>query len=105
MGGGDLGGVFADLDLGEDVPLVILDGGQLIHAAEDGLGAGGDEPLAHPEGIDAGSLADQIPDNVLVQGVGGNDLALCQACLLYTSGIRRPHDGKSRGLLLRRPVE
>ena len=40
MGGGDLGGVFADLDLGEDVPLVILDGGQLIHAAEDGLGAG-----------------------------------------------------------------
>ena len=70
VGGGDLGGVLADFDFGDDVPLVVLDGHQLVYSAEHRLAAGGNQPLAHAEGVNAGPLAHQVPDNILVQGVG-----------------------------------
>ena len=82
VGGGDLGGVLADLDFGDDVPLVVLDGHQLVHPAEHRLAAGGNQPLAHAEGVNAGPLAHQVPDDILVQGVGGDDLTAGQPRLV-----------------------
>ena len=79
VGGGDFGGVLADLNLGDDGPVVPLNGGQLVDAAEHRLRPGGNQPLAHAKGVDPRPLADQIPDNILIQGVGGHDLALLQA--------------------------
>ena len=79
MGIGDLGHVLADFDLGDDGAVFVLDGGELVDAAEDGLALGGDEPLAHAKGVDPGALEEQIPDDILVQGVGGHDLTVGEA--------------------------
>ncbi len=77
-----LAGFSLILILGMILPLVVLDGGQLVHAAEHRLGLGGDQPLAHAEGVDAGPLAQQVPDDILVQGVGGHNLAVGQPGLV-----------------------
>ena len=66
---GDLGHVLADFDFGDDVPLFVLDGGELVHPAEHALAAGGDQPLAHAEHVDFRPLADQAGDQALVEGV------------------------------------
>ena len=73
VGDGDLGHVLRDLDLGGDGPVGGLHRRQLVHAAEHRLAAGGDEPLAHAEGVDLRPLEQQVPDQLLVQGVGGGD--------------------------------
>ena len=59
VGVDDLLRVLADLDLGDNPPVVVLDGHQLVHAAEDRAGLGGDQPLAHAEGVQLGSLVEQ----------------------------------------------
>ena len=53
----DLADVLADLDLRDDVAVCILDGRELVHAAEHRLAARGDEPLAHTEAVDLRALA------------------------------------------------
>ena len=73
MGGGDLGHVLADLDLGGDIAALVLHSHQLVDAAEHRLAAGGDEALAHAEGVDLGPLKEEVPDQLLVQRVGGGD--------------------------------
>ena len=75
VGDGDLLHVFADLDLGDDVSLIVLHRRQLVYAAEHRLGPGGDHPLTHAEHIDLGALQKQILDQILVQGVGHGDFA------------------------------
>ena len=76
LGGGDLGDVLAELDLGDHVALVVLIGHQLVHPAKDGFAPGGDQTLAHPEGVDLCPLEEEVLDDELVQGVGHGDGAL-----------------------------
>ena len=71
--------VGADLDLGDDGPFLVLHRRQLVHAAEHRLALGGNKPLTHAEGVDLGPLEQQVPDNILVQRVGGHDLTLGQS--------------------------
>lgn len=59
VGVGDLADVLADLDLRDDVAVLVLDGRELVHAAEHRLAARGDEPLAHAEAVDLRALAQQ----------------------------------------------
>ena len=82
MGGGDLAHVLGDLDLGEDGAVGLLNGAELVHAAEDGVALGGDEALTHTEGIHLGALADQLADDVLIQGVRDHDLTVEPARLV-----------------------
>ena len=82
VGGGDLAHILGDLDLGEDGAVGLLNGAELVDAAEDGVALGGDEALAHAEGIHLGALADQLADDILVQGVGDHDLAVEPARLV-----------------------
>ena len=82
VGNGDLLHVFADLDLGDHGAVRLLDGHQLVHAAEHRLGLGGDHPLAHTEQVDLRALQQHILNEVLVQRVGHGDLALGPAGLI-----------------------
>ena len=70
MGHGDLAHIFADLDFGDNIPLLVLHSGQLVHAAEHRLAPGGDHPLTHAEHIDLRPLKQQILNQILVQGIG-----------------------------------
>ena len=79
MGIGDLGRILADLDLGNDVARAVLYSGQLVDPAEHRLALGGDEPLAHAEGVDPGALEQQVADDILIQRVGSHDLAFGQS--------------------------
>ena len=79
VGIGDLGGVFADLDLRDDIAVRILLSRQLVYAAEYGVGFRGDEPFADPERVDAGPLTEDLGDEVFVQGIGYDDLAVGQS--------------------------
>ena len=56
VGNGDLLHVLADLDLGDHGAVRLLDGHQLVHAAEHRLGLGGDHALAHTEQVDLRAL-------------------------------------------------
>ena len=49
-GVGNLLGVLADLDLGDDLAGIVLHSRQLINAAEHRLALGGNQPLAHAKG-------------------------------------------------------
>ena len=73
---GDLPHVLADLDLGDDRPVFILNGAQLVDASEHGIALGCDQAFPDPERVDLRALPDQLPDEVLVQRVGDDDLAL-----------------------------
>ena len=72
----DLADVFADLDLRDDVAVLVLDGCELVHAAEHRLAARGDEPLAHAEAVDLRALPQQPRDQALIERVGHGDLAV-----------------------------
>ena len=78
----DLADVLADLDLRDDVARLVLDGGQLVHAAEHRLAARGDEPLAHAEQVDLRTLIQQILNEILIQRVRAADLAALPARLV-----------------------
>ena len=65
----DLADILADFDLGDYIAIVVLDRAQLVHAAEHGIGFGGDKPLADAEGIDLSALEQQLGDEPLVEGV------------------------------------
>ena len=82
MGNGDLLHILADLDLGDHGAVRLLDGHQLVHAAEHRLGLGGDHPLAYAEQVDLRALQQHVLNEVLVQRVGHGDLALCPAGLV-----------------------
>ena len=87
-GVGDLAHVLADLDLGDNGAVLILHGAELVHAAEHRVALGGDQPLAHAEGVDLGPLADQLGNQPLVQGVGHGDGAFSPAGLVqHLSGL------------------
>ncbi len=73
-GGGDLLHRLADLDLGLPAAVGPLHRRQLVHPAEHRLRLAGDQVLPHPEGVQLGPLEQQVPDDVLVQGVAGHDL-------------------------------
>ena len=77
-GVGDLLHRLGHLDLRKD-DAVLLHCGDLVYAAEDGVALGGDEPLAHSESIDASALVYDGGYGVLVEAVGGHDLAVLQA--------------------------
>lgn len=63
----DLGNVFADLDLRDDLTRISLDRRELIHPAEHRLASGGDEPLADAERVDAGALQQKILNDIFVE--------------------------------------
>ena len=65
-----LADVLAYLDARDDGAVVLLNGGELVNAVEDGGGAAGYEPLAYAEGVYAGALAEQLLYEVFVEGVG-----------------------------------
>ena len=71
---GDLLHVLADLDLGDDVALLVLQCGQLVNAAEYGLALGGDQSLTDTEAVNACALRNKIAYQMLVEGVGCGDL-------------------------------
>ena len=71
----DLAHVLADLDLGDDSPVLVLNGRQLVHAAEHGFGFGRDEPFADAEQVDLRALVEDVLDNILVERVRARDLA------------------------------
>ncbi len=72
--------VLGELDLGDEIPLFIPDGRQLVHAAEGGIVLGGDQVGAHAPGGDGCALDLQAVDQVLVQVVGGGDHRVREAC-------------------------
>ena len=74
--GGDLLHVFGKLDAGDDLALFVLDGADLVHAAEDGVGLRGDQTLADAKAVNPCALHDEIADDVLVERVGGDDLTV-----------------------------
>ena len=51
-----LADVFAYLYLGDYLALIVFNGAQLVHSAENGIGFRGYEPLAHAEGVDPCAL-------------------------------------------------
>ena len=53
-----------------------LHGAKLIHAAEDGTAAGGDEAFTHAEGVDLRALTQKLRDEALIKGIGDGDGAL-----------------------------
>ena len=55
---------------------VFLHGHQFIDAAENRVALGGDRLFDNGEGVDDCALQNQVPDQVLVQGVGSHDLAV-----------------------------
>ena len=59
VGIGDLGGIFADFDFGDDAALPVLHGGELVDPAEHRLGLGGDEALPDAEGVDLSALKEK----------------------------------------------
>ena len=65
----DLADVFADLDLGDDVSVVILDGAELVYSAEHGIGFCGYKSLADAEGVDLRALKQKLGYKTLVEGV------------------------------------
>ena len=79
---GDLFGIFGKLDLGDEVAIVILDGSQLVDAAERRIVLGSDQIGADAPGGDRRSLVFQGVDQVLVQVVGGGDDRVREAPLL-----------------------
>ena len=76
---GDLSGIFADLDLRDDLPVGVLLGGQFVYASEDRVALGGDEAFPDAERIDLRALRDDIPDDIFVQRVGDDDLTVGEA--------------------------
>ena len=74
MRGGDLFNVLRHLDLGDDLAVFVLDRDQLVHAAEDRLGLGGDEALTDAEGVDLRALVQKVAHQVFVERVGRHDL-------------------------------
>ena len=87
-GVGDLAHVLADLDLGDDAAVLALHGAELVHAAENRVALGGDQPLAYAKGVDLCPLADQLGNQPLVQGIGNGDGALGPAGLIqHLSGL------------------
>ena len=67
VGCGDLSHIFGDLDLGSDGAVVLLHGHQLVNAAENRLGFGGDQPLTHAKHIDLSTLTENRQDQMLIQ--------------------------------------
>ena len=76
VGIGDFLHVFGNLDLRNHRAVRLLDGSQLVHAAEYRLALRGDQPLAHAEHVDLRPLPEKVADDVLVQRVGHGDLAV-----------------------------
>ena len=74
MRGGDLFDVLRHLDLGDDLAVFVLNRDQLVHAAEDRLGLGGDEALADAKGVDLRALVQKVAHQILVERVGRHDL-------------------------------
>ena len=84
---GDLLHVFADLDLGNHLP-VLFQGGQFIDASKDRFRFRGNQPLPHSEGIHTGPLQQYILNDVLVQGIGNSDGTFLQSRFIqHLSGI------------------
>ncbi len=60
----------------------MLNGSQLVYAAEYRLGLGGDEPLADAERVYAGTLHEQVAYQILIERIGRHHLHV-----LKTGGI------------------
>ena len=65
----DLADIFAYFYLGQDVPVVILDGAELVYSAEHGVGFCGYKALADTEGVDLRALKQKLGYKTLVEGV------------------------------------
>ena len=65
----DLADVLADLDLGNDGPVLVLYGRQLINAAEHSFGFGRDEPLTDAEQINLRALIENVLDDIFVKRI------------------------------------
>ena len=76
-----LGG-FGQLHLRGVAAVVLPDGGQLVDAAEHRVALGRDHVLADAEAVHAGTLQDQVADDVLIQRVGRADRAVGVAGLV-----------------------
>ena len=75
---GDLFGIFADLDLGNDLS-VSFNGNQFVNAAENRIALRRDQTFANAERVDFRTLYEKVTDNMLVKGVGNDDLTFGQA--------------------------
>ena len=73
---------FGQLHLGGIAAIVLFHGGQLVHAAEHGVALCGDHILADAETVHAGTLQDQVADDVLIQRVRRADRAVGVAGLI-----------------------
>ena len=76
---GDLGGVLAHFDFRHDLAALVLNGDQLVDAAEYRRLGRRDQPLAHAEGVHLCTLHHQIADKIFVQRIGGGDGAVGQS--------------------------
>ena len=79
---GDLLDVLGNLDLRDDLAVFVLNGSQLIYAAEYRLGLGGDEPLADAERVDLRALYDEVAYQIFIERVGGHDLHIGETCVV-----------------------
>lgn len=77
---GDLLDVLGNLDLRDDLAVFVLNGSQLVYAAEYRLGLGGDESLADAERVYAGTLHEQVAYQILIERIGRHDLHVLKAC-------------------------
>ena len=77
-----LADVFAYLYLGDYLALIVFNGAQLVHSAENGIGFRGYEPLAHAEGVDPCALEQKLRYKALIERVRDGYLALGPAGLV-----------------------
>ena len=75
----DLGDVLADFDLRNQRAVLFLNRGKFVHAAENRLARGGDQPFADAEGIHLGALHEHVADDVFIEGIRSADLAVLKA--------------------------
>ena len=79
---GDLRRILADLDLRYDRAVRLFSCAELVDTAEDGRALGRDHALADAECVNRCTLTDQREDDLLVERVGGHDLAIDKACVV-----------------------